>query len=70
MMIYPSIDKLLEKMDSKYSLVVVAARRARQLNGEAGELVKTKAKKPVAVALEEIIEDGLRFQRLREGEIK
>ena len=29
-MLYPSIDSLLTKIDSKYSLVSVAAKRARQ----------------------------------------
>ena len=29
-MLYPSIDKLLNVIDSKYSLVTIAARRARQ----------------------------------------
>ena len=28
-MLYPSIDSLLKKIDSKYSLVSVAAKRAR-----------------------------------------
>ena len=31
-MIHPPIDKLLERIDSKYALVIVAAKRARQLN--------------------------------------
>ena len=30
-MLYPSIDSLMTKIDSKYSLVSVAAKRARQL---------------------------------------
>lgn len=30
-MLYPSIDSLMEKLDSKYTLVTVAAKRARQL---------------------------------------
>lgn len=38
MMLYPSIDNLLLKIDSKYSLVTVAAKRARymQLENEIG----------------------------------
>lgn len=32
MMLYPSIDNLLLKIDSKYSLVTVAAKRARYCN--------------------------------------
>lgn len=30
-MLYPSIDLLMTKLDSKYTLVTVAAKRARQL---------------------------------------
>ena len=30
-MLYPSIDALLKKIDSKYSLVSVAAKRAREM---------------------------------------
>lgn len=30
-MLYPSIDEMMNKVDSKYSLVVAASRRARQL---------------------------------------
>lgn len=32
MLLEPSIDKLLEKIDSKYSLVMLAAKRAHELN--------------------------------------
>ncbi len=42
-MLYPSIDKLLDKVDSKYSLVVAASKRARFLrDGAKSELKKTQ----------------------------
>lgn len=57
-MLYPSIDKMLEKVGSKYSLVVAASRRARQLReGEKTELKTPKSYKQVGVALEEIYGD-------------
>ena len=31
-MIYPPIEDLLDKVDSKFSLVTLAAKRARQIN--------------------------------------
>lgn len=63
-MLYPSIDKMLEKVDSKYSLVVAASRRARQLReGDATELTNTKSSKNVGVALEEIYGDYVRIRR-------
>ena len=32
MILYPSVDKLLEKVDSRYSLVMLAAKRAHELD--------------------------------------
>ena len=66
----PPIDDLLGKTDSKYALVIFAAKRARQINayysqlGEGlleyvGPLVETHVQeKPLSVALREI-NDGL-----------
>ncbi|ANS74999.1 DNA-directed RNA polymerase subunit omega [Paenibacillus yonginensis] len=63
-MLYPSIDKMLEKVDSKYSLVVAASRRARQLReGEKSELKGPKSHKQVGVALEEIYGDFVKIKR-------
>lgn len=64
----PSVDKLLKKVDSQYTLVIMAARRARFLNVE--EDVSTRKKtKPVTWALEEIEEDKITYQRHEEDEI-
>lgn len=57
---YPSVDKLLEKVDSKYKLAYVAARRAKIIEEEGGytaENVDVKCSKPVGQALEEILAD-------------
>lgn len=57
-MLYPSIDEMVKKVDSKYSLVVAASRRARMLrNGEKSELRSPRSRKFVGVALEEIYHD-------------
>ena len=62
----PPIDELLEKTDSKYALVIYAAKRARQINayyaqlGEGlleyvGPLVETHVhEKPLSIAMREI----------------
>ncbi len=67
----PPIDELLSIVDSKYSLVIMAAKRARQINayyaqlGEGlleyvGPLVETHVQeKPLSVALREIREQLL-----------
>lgn len=54
-MLEPSIDELVKKVGSKYSLVVAASRRARQLrDGEPSLLEEPKSQKFVGIALEEI----------------
>ncbi len=68
---HPPIDDLMTKTDSKYALVIYAAKRARQINayyaqlGEGlleyvGPLVETHVQeKPLSVALREIDRDLL-----------
>ena len=70
-MIDPPIDDLVTKADSKYSLVLFAAKRARQINNyyaqlheglfeHIGPLVETQLnEKPLSIALREINEDLL-----------
>ncbi|QTE27819.1 DNA-directed RNA polymerase subunit omega [Pengzhenrongella sicca] len=62
----PPIDKLLEKADSKYALVIYSAKRARQINAYysqlneglleyVGPLVETRPQeKPLSIAMREI----------------
>lgn len=55
---YPSVDKLLDKVDSKYKLAYIAAKRAKIIEEEdycAAE--DSICAKPVGQALEEILED-------------
>jgi DNA-directed RNA polymerase subunit omega len=66
----PPIDELLDRVDSKYSLVIFAAKRARQIQAYysqlneglleyIGPLVETHVhEKPLSIALREI-NDGL-----------
>ncbi|MBI1352426.1 MAG: DNA-directed RNA polymerase subunit omega [Actinomycetales bacterium] len=77
---HPSIDELLEKTDSKYSLVIYASKRARQINayysqlGEGlleyvGPLVETHLQeKPLSIALREIDAGLLTSTPIAEGE--
>ncbi|WP_413301384.1 DNA-directed RNA polymerase subunit omega [Bacillus sp. 1P10SD] len=62
-MLYPSIDSLLEKIDSKYSLVSVAAKRARVMSQVRDErLAKYVSYKHVGKALEEIYSGELTYR--------
>lgn len=64
-MIYPSIDTLMTKVDSKYTLVIAAAKRARLLNENATPLLDSKSLKNVSVALEEIAAGKIGYERLK-----
>ncbi|AMB98978.1 DNA-directed RNA polymerase subunit omega [Aerococcus urinaehominis] len=60
MIIYPSLDKLLEKIDSKYSLCAISAKRAHEIHEEDnGMLESYKSHTEVGYALEEIASDDL-----------
>lgn len=68
-MLYPSIDRLLDKVDSKYSLVVAAAKRARKLReGAKSELRTPKSHKQVGIALEELYGDYIYYEKLQSKE--
>jgi DNA-directed RNA polymerase subunit omega len=75
-MIEPKIDDLLAEVDSKYTLVILAAKRAREINSyynQLGEgrgefvppLVETGGlkNKPLSIALEEIAEGKILAER-------
>jgi DNA-directed RNA polymerase subunit omega len=75
-LIEPGIDDLLSKVDSKYSLVILSARRAREINsyysqlGEGrGEFVPPLVEtgglraKPLSIAMEEFAEDKVFGER-------
>ena len=71
----PPIDSLLERADSKYALVIYAAKRARQINAYyaqlseglleyVGPLVEADATdKPLSIALQEIEQGKLEITR-------
>ena len=65
-MIYPSIDKLLNMVSSKYELVHIAAKRSRQIN-ETGLLQmpiqKYKSEKNIGKCLEEIAEGLIKVHK-------
>jgi len=65
MLIYPSIDELMKKADSKYSLVVAASRRARELMETERKPVNGRIKKPVTIALEEIDQGIISYESIQ-----
>jgi DNA-directed RNA polymerase subunit omega len=72
-MIHPRIDELMDKVDSRYALVIVAAKRARQINNyhQLGEgtfdefappLIESRSKNYLAMSLEEIAEGKIVYE--------
>ncbi len=57
-----SFEDLLEHIDSKYRLVIVAAKRAKQLNRGAASLIQPRSLKPTYQALEEIATGKLGYE--------
>jgi DNA-directed RNA polymerase subunit omega len=64
-LIYPSLDHLLKKVDSKYTLVVLTSRRAREIVAGDRPLVQSKSNKAVTIALEEIGADKVTYERVK-----
>ncbi|MBF7082315.1 DNA-directed RNA polymerase subunit omega [Desulfallas sp. Bu1-1] len=67
----PSLDELMDKVDSRYTLVVVAAKRARQLTEialqQAAEESSENFGKPVSAALQEVVQGKIRYKRTKQG---
>lgn len=66
-MIHPSLDVLVNLVDSKYTLVVAAAKRGREIMSGKAAAVNSRSNKPVTVALEEIAAGKLKLERTRGG---
>lgn len=74
-MIEPKIDDLLAQVDSKYTLVILAAKRAREINSYYNQLGEGRAEyipplietglrnKPLTIALQEIAEGKINTER-------
>jgi len=65
----PSIERLTDRLDSKYGLVVATAKRARELTngGRPAIDVSPDIVKPVSIALEEIAEGMLSIDEPKGG---
>lgn len=61
-MLYPSINKIREKADSRYTLVIMAAKRSRDLIDGKPKLSDCKINKPVSIAAHEIAEELITYK--------
>ncbi len=64
MMLYPSVNGLREKVDSSYTLCILAAKRARDIIDGKPVLTDVEAERPVSLATNEIAEDRITYRRI------
>ncbi len=69
-MFNPSFSELAEKGDSRYTLVMVTAKRARTIIDGSEPLIETTSKKPVSIALEEVLAGKVKYIRPSTNSIK
>ena len=67
-MAFPSLEQALNKVSNRYMLVVLAAKRARQLNRGAAARVETRHKKPTSTSMEEIAAAKVEYRVKDESE--
>ena len=66
--VFGDLDGLLKHVDSKFTLVNVVTKRAKQLNNGAPALTPdANPNKPVSTAFEEVAEGKIPYRRVREG---
>ena len=63
-MLYPSINKIRTKVDSRYTLVILAAKRARDIIEGMPKLTEADVEKPVSIAANEIAEDLITYREV------
>jgi len=77
--INPEIDTLLATVDSKYTLCIIASKRSRQINDmihgvrdqalltmPTSEIAKLTSTKPLSLAMEEIANGDVAFERVKD----
>ena len=64
MMVYPSVNEVMDLRDikSKYSLVIIVAKRAREIVESGVSFTECESNKPVSIAVNEIFENKVSFR--------
>lgn len=70
MMVYPSINEVMEarNIKSKYSLVIITAKRARDIVQTGQTFTECASSKPVSIAINEIHENKVSFKSTETNE--
>ena len=56
------MQKIPERIGSKYRFIILAAERAKQLQNNARPKIKTKSTKPAFIAMKELEQDLVAFE--------
>ncbi len=76
---YPNVDKMLKKVDSRFTLSILSAKRARQINDYMNNVRREGAleirgpqfdmlnEKPLSIAFDEIANDKVTYERIKDG---
>ena len=67
MLIKPTLESLMKRVDSKYTLVTLAEKRARQLTDGDKPLVDVDTTKVVSIAMEEIDQGKITYEAPKAG---
>lgn len=67
MLIKPMLESLMKKVDSKYTLVTLAAKRARELTDGDEPLVDVETTRVVSIAMEEIDQGKITYEKPQGG---
>ena len=63
MIIEPTVVSLSKRADCRYSLIVEVSKRARQLGAGAEPLIATSETKPVSIAVREVDQGLITYER-------
>ena len=63
----PPLNQMMHYVDSKYTLVIVAAKRARLTIDSSPDMLHADMLNPVSLALEDIAGGKIEWQRTKDG---
>jgi len=66
-MINPSVVELLEKVNDRYSLVILTSKRARQIINGSDPKIAINSKKPLTIAINEVDTNAVEYEIIEKG---
>ena len=66
-MINPSVVELLEKVNDRYSLVILTSKRARQIIDGSDPKISINSNKPLTIAINEVETNAVEYEIIEKG---